>query len=126
MKGLFLVGMILLSSAIIASPTHSKEVVVSDIHGNDLLRLCNSHDGTSEAEFCSGFLIGIRDGVVLATELRSVKRIFEMPLEVKQEQLKDVVVKYLKEHPEEHHKPAGMLVIFALSHAFPPQDKTVK
>jgi hypothetical protein len=49
-----------------------------------------------------------------------------MPIEVKQEQMIKVVVKYLKDHPEEHHKPAGLLVIFALSRAFPPQGQTAK
>ena len=67
-----------------------------------------------------------RDGVVLATELRDAKPIIETPADVKQEQLKAVVVKYLNEHPEEHHKPAAVLVIVALSQAFPPQEKAAR
>lgn len=119
-----LVGLAFVSSMICASLTHTKNVVVSDIHGNDLLRLCTSKVGTSEAEFCSGFILGVRDGVVLAAELRTAKPIFESPIDAKQEQLRDVVVKYLKDHPEERHKPAALLVIFALGDAFPPQNQT--
>ena len=123
LKIVFFSGILFLSSMICASQSRTKNVVVSDIHGNDLLRMCASQVGTSEETFCTGFIVGARDGVVLATELREVKPIFEMPVEVIPEQLKDVVVKYLKEHPEEHHKPGGLLVIFALSKAFPPQDQ---
>jgi hypothetical protein len=70
--------------------------------------------------------LGVRDGVGLATKLREAKPIFEVPVEAKQVQLKAVVVKYLTEHPEEDHKPAALLVIFALSHAFPPAGMTAK
>jgi len=122
-KTAFLVGIIFLGSVIFASQARPKNVVISDVHGTDLLRFCSDHVDTSEAEFCDAFLLGIRDGVTLATELRGVKPILEVPLEVKQDQLKAVVVKYLNDHPEELHKPAGMLVILALSKAFSPQHQ---
>jgi hypothetical protein len=57
----------------------------------------------------------------LATKLRDAKAILDVPVEVKQEQMLAVVVKYLNDHPEERHKPGALLVIFALSKAFPPQ-----
>jgi hypothetical protein len=82
--------------------------------------------GTNGFQFCEAFIEGVRDGVVLATELRDAKPIIETPADVKQEQLKAVVVKYLNEHPEEHHKPAAVLVIVALSQAFPPQEKAAR
>jgi len=43
-------------------------------------------------------------------------------LTVWEKQLKAVVVKYLNDHPEEQHKPASELVIFALGKAFPPES----
>jgi len=82
--------------------------------------------GTIEMQFCEAFIVGVRDGVVLATRLRDAKPIFETPAEAKQEQLRAVVVKYLNDHPEEHHKPGALLVIFALGRAFPPKDNTAK
>jgi hypothetical protein len=96
-----------------------------DIHGTELLRFCNMPDGTTGSEFCQAFIVGVRDGVVLATQLRGVKQIMDTPLEAKLDQLRAVVVKFLNDHPEEHHKAAALLVIFALGEAFPPQDKTV-
>ncbi len=108
------------------APPPTKNVGVSDIQGTELLRSCNMPFGTIGFQFCEAFIEGVRDGVVLATELRNAKPIIEMPAEAKQEQLKDAVLKYLNEHPEEHHKPAAVLVVAALSQAFPPQEKTAR
>jgi hypothetical protein len=108
------------------APPPAKNVVVSDIQGTELLRSCNMGFGTNGFQFCEAFIEGVRDGVVLATELRNAKPIIETPAGAKQEQLKDAVLKYLNEHPEEHHKPAAVLVVAALSQAFPPQEKTAR
>ena len=42
-------------------------------------------------------------------------------MEVKSDQLQDIVVKYLKDNPEIRHKPAGLLTFSALKQAFPRQ-----
>lgn len=100
--------------------------VISDVDGTQLLRMCNKSDTSMELQFCDAFIVGVRDGVVLATQLRDAKQIIETPVAAKQEQLRAVVVKYLNDHPEEHHKPAALLVIFALSNAFPPHNEAAK
>ena|SRR5215469_1323442 len=94
-------------------------VVVSDLAGNDLLRLCTS-ELTSELSFCIGYIEGIRDGLVFGTI--NGKPFFVIPAKVTSEQLKDVVVKSLKVNPETRHKPAGLLTLFALKEAFPPES----
>jgi Rap1a immunity proteins len=119
-KNALLVGMILLTSAAFASQVSDRNVVVSDLDGNRLLHICSESED-SHSDFCSGFIVGARDGAVLATKLRDAKAILDVPVEVKQEQMLAVVVKYLNDHPEERHKQAALLVIFALSKAFPPQ-----
>ena len=35
------------------------------VHGTDLLRLCDAPENTSEANFCTTFILGTRDGVAL-------------------------------------------------------------
>jgi hypothetical protein len=97
-----------------------EKIVISDLKGNDLLRLCTSHD-TGELNFCSGYIEGIRDGIVWADVGRKSQPRFAVSDKVTQQQLKDVVVKYLNEHPETRHKPAGMLILIALNEAFPPE-----
>src|SRR6266852_4189124 len=95
MKSTFLVGAILLSSVILVSQTRPKEVVVSDIHGTELLRMCDTKNSGAEPQFCYAFILGVRDGVVLTAKLRDAKPIIEAPAEVKEEQLKAIVIKYL-------------------------------
>ena len=109
-----------------STQTPSKKVVVSDIHGTELLHFCNMDYGTNGFQFCEAFIVGVRDGVVLAAELQGATPIIETPAEAKQEQLKAVVLRYLNEHSEDQHKPAALLVILALSQAFPPQEKVAK
>lgn len=116
---------LLAGSAVSSQPKQAGDqkpvlVVVSDLQGNELLRLCSS-ELTSELGFCIGYIEGIRDGVVFEAIGGKAKPIFLIPDKVTSEQLKDVVVKSLKDHPETRHKPAGMLTIFALREAFPPE-----
>jgi Rap1a immunity proteins len=116
--------MIFLVSGLPASQSGTTNVELSDIRGTQLSTFCNRSDSTMEFQFCDAFIVGVRDGVVLAVTLRDAKPILDIPKDVTQEQIRAVVTKYLKDHPEELHKPAGLLVIFALSKAFPPQDHT--
>ena len=104
----------------------SKNAVISDIHGTELSHLCNMQVGTAGMQFCEAFIVGVRDGVVLAAGLQDAKPLIETPVEAKQDQLIAVVLKYLNDHPNEHHKPAALLVILALKQAFPPQEKAAK
>ncbi len=119
-KKALLAGMIFLTSTALPSQVSDRNVVVSDLDGNRLLQICSASKD-SHSDFCSGFIVGARDGAVLATKLRDAKAILDVPVEVKQEQMVAVLVKYLNDHPEERHKPAALLVIFALSKAFPPK-----
>jgi hypothetical protein len=117
---------LLAGSAVSSQPKQAGDqkptvVVASDLHGNDLLRLCSS-ELTSELGFCIGYIEGIRDGVVFEAVGHNAKPLFAISDKVTSEQLKDVVVKWLKQNPETRHKPAGMLTIFALEAAFPPES----
>jgi len=99
------------------------KVSISDLHGSGLLDFCNKSDGY-ELQFCEAFIIGVRDGAALAITLRNAKPLFDTPPEVNPKQLKAVVVKFLNDHPEELHKPAAELVIFALHQGFPSGGDT--
>ena len=118
----FLLGMVLLGSMSLGSQPQ-RNVTVSDIDGAGLLDFCNKPEGTS-LQFCEAFILGVRDGVVLTTELRDSKPLMDTPFEAKQHQLKAVVVKYLNDHPEEQHKPAALLVIYAFEPGVPARRQT--
>ena len=117
----FTVLLSLVLTGIRASQGPSTNVSISDISGGRLLDFCNRPEGY-KLQFCEAFITGVRDGAAMGIALRSAKAIFDTPSEVGQKQLKAVVVKYLNDHPEEQHKPASELVIFALGKAFPPES----
>lgn len=96
------------------------KISISDLTGNDLLRFCNSHEA-SETNMCTGYIEGVRDASMFATVSLKSKPFFSVPSQVSSDQLREVIVKYLRDNPETRHKPAGLLTIFALKEAFPPE-----
>lgn len=69
--------------------------------------------------YCMGLAQGIRWGVTLQSLFDGQVGLFCTPEEVTTEQLRDVVSKYLNDHPEELHFRAEPLVVSALAKAFP-------
>jgi hypothetical protein len=117
------IGLTFLSLIFPASLASQQGIVVSGLKGHDLLRLCTSNAGSSELNFCFGYIEGIRDGLVWLAAAEKSRASVAISGKVTQEQLADVVVKYLKEHPERRERAAGILVLVALKQAFPPKAK---
>jgi hypothetical protein len=89
--------------------------------GNDLLRDCTNDKAIKSLSFCLGFIAGTWSGAAIeGVDYHPGKPNFVIPSEADLPQLKDVVVKFLNEHPEERHLSAGVLVLLALKEAFPP------
>ncbi len=80
-------------------------------NGNDLLRICQSAD-IFDRGVCGGFVTAAGQVVQIAG-----KGCFADGVTL--EQSRDVVVKYLKDHPEARHEAAVSLASRALTHAFP-------
>lgn len=119
-KTAFLAGVMFLGSTVTPHSAHAQNPIASTYSGNDLLRDCSDRDTASLFSFCLGYINGIRDGAVFASVSSGTKQFFEISEKVELGQLRDVVVKYLKEHPEERHLHATVLVYKALREAFPP------
>jgi Ssp1 endopeptidase immunity protein Rap1a len=117
------IGLIFLSLISPASLASEQGIAVSGLKGHDLLRLCTSHAGSNELNFCFGYVEGIRDGLVWLAAAEKSKPSVTISGKVTEEQLTGVVVKYLKEHPERRERAAGILVLVALKQAFPPNAK---
>jgi len=81
--------------------------------GNELLEKCESGN-TADINVCRAYIVGARDGGIIAGD-----KTFETPSDSDAKQLADVVVKYLKNNPENRHLQAGILVMKALRKAFP-------
>ena len=117
------IGLIFLSLISPASLASDEGIVVSGLKGHDLLRLCTSDARSRELNFCFGYIEGIRDGLVWLAAAEKSKPSVAISGKMTREQLTDVVVKYLKEHPERRDRAAGILVLIALKQAFPPKAK---
>ncbi len=76
-----------------------------------------SAEEASDAGFCGGYIIGIADGLQIAVERKKVK--ICVPHGVTGEQTARIVEKYLRENPQELHKPMRTNAIAAFSKAFP-------
>ncbi len=92
--------------------------------GNLLVDECLSESDFNEI-MCYGYVIGIADMVREMAQMAESKRVWRPDVcfpditSISAAQIKRVVVKYLKEHPEETHNKAVILVIGALEEAFP-------
>lgn len=105
--------------------------------GNSLLTFCSLEvrlfDGDSltgaeqvEAGYCVGYVTAVGDVLTTTGEIQKDKgiKLIEpvcVPKSVPTGQVIRVLVKYLKENPEQLHYPADVLTIGALRRAFPCQ-----
>jgi hypothetical protein len=120
-KHLLCIGLIISILIPPASLAGDQAISVSGLNGHDLLRLCTSRAGSSELNFCFGYIEGIRDSLIWVAVARKSKPPVAIPDKMTQEQLANVIVKYLNEHPEKQDRAAGLVVLVALKQAFPPK-----
>ena len=85
---------------------------VSKVDGNRLLALCS----TKPAAECDAYLSGVGDAIEAEGRDKAPACI---PTSVTGVQMRDVVGKYIKNHPESRELKAGALTIKAFAAAFP-------
>lgn len=90
--------------------------------GDELSRVCGAKENSAvfSPGICNGYIMGVIDtaeGLVSAGE-RS-KSTFCVPLDESMPKLVDLVIVYLKAHPERHDDWAGLLVVDALVESYP-------
>jgi hypothetical protein len=82
--------------------------------GNTLLELCESSEVA-----CTAYILGAADGQFSTTIATSRDLAYCIPDGSTAAQLRDVVLRYLRQHPEERHRLAAVLVASALAGAWP-------
>jgi len=93
---------LLLAAALVATPAYA-----AFQNGDALYKDCSSQMGSFETGFCVGYIAGVVDS--------SEKCI---PIAVKLREARDVVLQYLRDHPEKRHLEADALVLAAIQEAF--------
>ena len=108
----------------------------AEVHdGNDLLQKCNNvikiyEDGMEESEttenmladasFCSGMMQGMTNTIIFFDTFQVTQSIVCLPEDgISNGQAAKVVIKYLKEHPEQLHVADSGLAFLAMMDAFP-------
>lgn len=89
--------------------------------GVDLLNYCNKGEGSDESLVCVGYLTGVHDAFSM-TQVKITDRKEEQfctPEKFAKIQLFRVVLKFLEDNPEHLHRDAWLLIMTALSKAFP-------
>lgn len=88
-------------------------------YDNELLRDCtHPSPGTFTAGLCLGYLKGVAEMSRLREKLPKLPPVC-VPDAVTVGQVRNIVVRYLEEHPEELHYSSIILVTNALDEAFP-------
>ncbi len=87
------------------------------ITGNQLLSFCTPVDTPT----CVGYIAGVADGLMLGKDYGQWKGC--LPADSTAQQLEDVTVKFLVEHPAGRHLLASGIVAEALARAFPCPSK---
>lgn len=85
------------------------------INGNQLHEWCSSSNQYFASQ-CMGYILGSLDAT---PELKT-------PENATRGQVRDVIVKYLREHPEHRDMPAGMVIIMAAFEAWPSYQQSKK
>jgi hypothetical protein len=88
-------------------------------YDNELRRDCTAPSpGTFTAGFCLGYLKGVAEMSRLREKVPQLPPVC-VPEAVTVGQVRNIVVRYLEEHPEEWHYSSIVLVTNALDEAFP-------
>lgn len=97
----------------LAAPTHANagfktgSVLYDDCQGNNNLKM-----------YCLGYIIGITDMLSALHTMGALEDRPCIPVGVNAGDVRDVVVKFLREHPESRHLTAASLAAIALRSAY--------
>jgi|CZKR01.1.fsa_nt_gi hypothetical protein len=94
--------------------------------GNDLLEKCDSASSSVDRTECLGYVAGVMDAAVtMLNSLRAasstkVPAMYCLPTGgIQLGQASRVILKWLKDHPEKQHLRGDLLIMMAMSDAFP-------
>jgi hypothetical protein len=125
----YLLLVCLLPVVLLASSSPPEESFNFNETGNDFLRVCDTKESnrTVMDGVCLGYVNGVLEGFNMAMRLGQAARhetittgsLFCLPSESTMGQKYRVVVKYMNDHPEKTHNPTELLILDAITEAFP-------
>jgi hypothetical protein len=87
--------------------------------GNDLFQSCEvEKDNNFSLGTCLGYVVGAADAFIASMNAQNACW-FRIPPNVNKQQMIDITVKYLNDHPEQRQYRAADLIFVAIVTAFP-------
>lgn len=86
--------------------------------GNELLETCRKESSMFSSGACLGFIEGVVEGMRLQASTMNEKALVCPPYGVTVGQIRDVVMKYLADHPEQRHFSGAQVTVLALAGAW--------
>lgn len=115
----YLVTAMLLYSALASTPSAAQSndttIIPTFRDGNELYRLCASQFETEKVN-CLGYIQGAADSLEAARLVARMLPCIKEPVELGQ--IQDVVILYLRDHPEIRHRGAAGLIWAAIADAW--------
>ncbi|XUU59727.1 Rap1a/Tai family immunity protein [Erythrobacter sp. HA6-11] len=115
----------LFASALLAVLPYQANASFHD--GNALYDDCSAKEGGptyyQKNAFCTAYIVGVVDTINYYQGADEIHNFVCIPPNVRAGQLRDVVVKFLRENPAERHKGAEALVFIAVAFAFPCENE---
>ncbi|MBZ5686683.1 MAG: hypothetical protein LAP86_16760 [Acidobacteriia bacterium] len=133
MKHSICTAFVLAFFCILSFPVNAQKANIST-SGNRFLEICSALDKPTaqldemdflNAGICEGYMLGLDDGVGMSfAVVKNASGSMEdlgacVPPEVELRQTVHIVLKYIKEHPEQAHERTATLVVLATKSAFP-------
>ena len=100
--------------AISSSPT-----LANYLTGKDLYADCSKPQGSFSQGFCSGYVSGVVDAIEYYQVSKGAEKSVCVPKEASIGQVKEIVVRFLTQHPDPRNNTASSLVSDALRNTFP-------
>lgn len=107
-------------AAAVSVPAYSQTAPASSYGmttGNDVLAVCEQQDA-GDGVVCIAWISGVTQGIEASGTVTKAHLVC-FPKGSTNGQYRDVVVQYLRSHPEQRHWPSGGLAMIALADAFP-------
>jgi hypothetical protein len=95
----------------------SASPVVAEVTGNNLLAYCTTPEVEGEKVVCLAYIDGVAATLAAGATVEGIGACFTRPQTTGQ--LRDIAVKWLREHPQRLNISAAPLVVIALALAFP-------
>lgn len=93
---------------------HGQRTSIDPNSGNYFYAICKT-----DSDFCLSYTAGLADGIYMQSLISKERVLYCAPDEATRGQVRDIFLKYLKDHPETRNEPAPDLFYESMIAAFP-------